>query len=136
MLYYLFSKINNEEKFQNVILVNYNSFSGYQICVYKNGEIFLKMNDIELNKEETLKSNMALIAKKIKEINTEEKIEILIGENIDENDKEMNAEKVGDELIKKLGMSLEEEGNLKVVYLNKDFNNEVNLNSHIFYLNE
>ena len=136
MLYYLFSKINNEEKFQNVILVNYNSFSGYQICVYKNGEIFLKMNDIELNKEETLKSNMALIAKKIKEINNEEKIEILIGENIDENDKEMNAEKVGDELIKKLGMSLEEEGNLKVVYLNKDFNNEVNLNSHIFYLNE
>ena len=136
MLYYLFSKINNEEKFQNVILVNYNSFSGYQICIYKNGEIFLKMNDIELNKEETLKSNMALIAKKIKEINTEEKIEILIGENIDENDKEMNAEKVGDELIKKLGMSLEEEGNLKVVYLNKDFNNEVNLNSHIFYLNE
>ena len=136
MLYYLFSKINNEEKFQNVILVNYNSFSGYQICVYKNGEIFLKMNDIELNKEETLKSNMALIAKKIKGINTEEKIEILIGENIDENDKEMNAEKVGDELIKKLGMSLEEEGNLKVVYLNKDFNNEVNLNSHIFYLNE
>ena len=136
MLYYLFTKINNEEKFQNVILVNYNSFSGYQICVYKNGEIFLKMNDIELNKEETLKSNMALIAKKIKEINTEEKIEILIGENIDENDKEMNAEKVGDELIKKLGMSLEEEGNLKVVYLNKDFNNEVNLNSHIFYLNE
>ena len=136
MLYYLFSKINNEEKFQNVILVNYNSFSGYQICIYKNGEIFLKMNDIELKKEETLKSNMALIAKKIKEINTEEKIEILIGENIDENDKEMNAEKVGDELIKKLGMSLEEEGNLKVVYLNKDFNNEVNLNSHIFYLNE
>ena len=136
MLYYLFSKINNEEKFQNVILVNYNSLSGYQICIYKNGEIFLKMNDIELNKEETLKSNMALIAKKIKEINTEEKIEILIGENIDENDKEMNAEKVGDELIKKLGMSLEEEGNLKVVYLNKDFNNEVNLNSHIFYLNE
>ena len=48
----------------------------------------------------------------------------------------MNAEKIGDELIKKLGMSLEEEGNLKVVYLNKEFNNEVNLNSHIFYLNE
>ena len=136
MLYYLFSKINNEEKFQNVILVSYNTYSGYQICIYKNGEIFLKMDDIELKKKETLKTNIALIAKKIKEINPEEKIEILIGENINENDKEMNAEKIGDELIKKLGMSLEEEGNIKVVYLNKEFNNEVNLNSHIFYLNE
>ena len=94
------------------------------------------MEGIEIKKEESLKNNMALIAKKIKEINNDEKIEILIGENINENDTEMNAEKIGDELIKKMGMNLEEEGNLKVVYLNKDFNNEVNLNSHIFYLNE
>ena len=35
-----------------------------------------------------------------------------------------------------MGMNLEEEGNFKVIYLNKDFNKEVNLNSHIFYLDE
>ena len=136
MLYYLFNKKNNEEIYQNVFLISYNTYSGYQICIYRNEEIYLKMEGIEIKKEESLKNNMALIAKKIKEINNDEKIEILIGENINENDKEMNAEKIGDELIKKMGMNLEEEGNLKVVYLNKDFNNEVNLNSHIFYLNE
>ena len=38
--------------------------------------------------------------------------------------------------MKKLGMNMEEEGNLKVIYLNKDFNKEVSLNSHIFYLDE
>ena len=136
MLYYLFNKKNNEEIYQNVFLVSYNTYSGYQICIYRNEEIYLKMEGIEIKKKESLKNNMALIAKKIKEINNDEKIEILIGENINENDTEMNAEKIGDELIKKMGMNLEEEGNLKVVYLNKDFNNEVNLNSHIFYLNE
>ena len=136
MIYYLFNKINNDEKFENVILISYNTYSGYQICLYKNGEIYIKIDNIELNKEKSLENNLNLIAEKIKEISQEEKIEILIGENINEFDKEMNAEKIGDELIKILGMNLEEEGNLKVVYLNKDFNKEVNLNSHIFYLDE
>ena len=136
LIYYLFNKINNDEKFENVILISYNSYSGYQICLYKNGEIFIKIENIELNREKSLENNLNLIAKKIKEISKEEKIEILIGENINEFDKEMNTEKIGDELIKILGMNLEEEGNLKVVYLNKDFNKEVNLNSHIFYLDE
>ena len=136
MLTYLFNKINNNEKIEKVILITYNTYSGYQICLYNNGEIFLKIKNLEIKKEENLEENMSLIAKKIREFNKEEKIEILVGENINEEDKEINAEKIGDELIKKLGMNLEEEGNLKVIYLNKDFNKEVNLNSHIFYLDE
>ena len=136
MLYYLFNKISNNEKIETVILISYNTYSGYQICLYKNCEIFLKIKNWEIKKEESLKENMSLIAEKIKEFGKEEKIEILIGENINSEDKEINAEKIGDELIKKLGMNLEEEGNLKVIYLNKDFNKEVSLNSHIFYLDE
>jgi len=136
MLYYLFNKISKNEKIETVILISYNTFSGYQICLYKNCEIFLKIKNWEIKKEESLKENMSLIAEKIKEFGKEEKIEILIGENINSEDKEINAEKIGDELIKKLGMNLEEEGNLKVIYLNKDFNKEVSLNSHIFYLDE
>ena len=136
MLTYLFNKINNNEKIEKVILISYNTYSGYQICLYNNGEIFLKMKNLEINKEKSLEENMSLIAKKIKEFDKEEKVEILVGENINEEDKEINAEKIGDELIKKLGMNLEEEGNFKVIYLNKEFNKEVNLNSHIFYLDE
>ena len=136
MIYYLFSKINNDEKIQNVILINYTTYSGYQICMYKNGEIFLKFENLGIKKDENLEKNMEIIAKKIKEMETDEKIEILVAENINENDKDINAEKIGDELIKKMGMNLEEEGNFKVIYLNKDFNKEVNLNSHIFYLDE
>ena len=136
MLYYLYNKISNNEKIETVILISYNSYSGYQICLYKNCEIFLKIKNWDIKQTGSLKENMSLIAEKIKEFDKEEKIEILIGENINREDKEINAEKIGDELIKKLGMNLEEEGNLKVIYLNKDFNKEVSLNSHIFYLDE
>ena len=136
ILYYLFTKINNNEKVYTTFLINYNTYSGCQICLYRNGEICLKIENDEIKKEESLEQNLILIANEIKKFNKDEKIEILIGENINGEDKEINAEKVGDKLIKKLGMNLEEEGNLKVIYLNRDFNRQVNLNSHIFYLNE
>ena len=137
LIYSLFERINNEEKLDRALLINYTSFSGYQLALYKDGEIFLKLDNLlEVNKNESLEKNMGLIADKIKELGKENKIEILIAENIDDEDKEINAEKIGDELIKKLGMNMEEEGNIKVTYLNTDFNKKVNLSSHIFYLDE
>ena len=137
LLYSLFNRINNDEKIDIVLLINYMKFSGYQVCLYKDGEIFLKMENLtDINKNESLEKNMEIIAGKIKEFGNESKIEILIAENIDEEDKEINAEKIGDEIMKKLGMNMEEKGNLKVTYLNKEFNKQVSLNSHIFYLDE
>lgn len=137
LLYSLFNRINNDEKIDIVLLINYMKYSGYQVCLYKDGEIFLKMENLtDINKNESLEKNMEIIAGKIKEFGNENKIEILIAENIDEEDKEINAEKIGDEIMKKLGMNMEEKGNLIVSYLNKDFNKQVSLNSHIFYLDE
>jgi hypothetical protein len=136
LIYSLFNSINNDEKIDVVLLVNYMKFSGYQIGLYKEGEIFLKMENLDINKNESLEKNMELLAEKIKEFGEEKKIEILIAENIDEDDKEISAVKIGDEIMKKLGMNMEEKGNLKVTYLNKNFNKEVSLNSHIFYLDE
>ena len=137
LIYSLFNKINNNEKFDIVLLVNYTSFSGYQICLYNDGEIFLKMDNLsKINKNESLDKNMDILADKIKELGSERKIEILIAENIDEEDKDINAINIGDELMKKLGMSMEEKGNIKVTYLNKEYNKKVALNSHIFYLDE
>ena len=137
LIYSLFNRINNEEKIDIVLLINYTSVSGYQICLYKDGEIIIKIeNLLEINKNDSLEKNMEIIASKIKDFPKENKIEILIAENIDEEDKNMNAEKIGDALMKKLGINMEEEGNLKVTYLNKEFNKEVTLNSHIFYLDE
>jgi hypothetical protein len=122
LIYSLFNSINNDEKIDVVLLVNYMKFSGYQIGLYKEGEIFLKMENLDINKNESLEKNMELLAEKIKEFGEEKKIEILIAENIDEEDKEINAVKIGDEIMKKLGMNMEEKGNLKVTYLNKNFN--------------
>ena len=137
LIYYLFNKINNNETIDIVLLINYTNISGYQICLYKDGEIFLRVeNLIGINKDESLEANMGIISDKIKEFGKDNKIEILIAENIDENDESINSVKIGDELMKKLGMNMEEEGNLKVIYLNKDFNKEVGLNSHIFYFDE
>ena len=137
LIYYLFNKINNSETIDIVLLINYTKISGYQICLYKDGEIFLKPDNlVGINKNESLEVNMGIISDKIKEFGKDNKIEILIAENIDENSEAINAVKIGDELMKKLGMNMEEEGNLKVIYLNKDFNKEVSLNSHIFYLDE
>jgi hypothetical protein len=137
LIYYLFNKINNNETIDIVLLINYTNISGYQICLYKDGEISLKVDNlININKNESLEVNMGIISDKIKEFGKDNKIEILIAENIDENEETINAVKIGDELMKKLGMNMEEEGNLKVIYLNKDFNKKVSLNSHIFYLDE
>ena len=137
LIYYLFNKIDNDEKIDIVFLINYTNISGYQLCLYKDGEIFIKMENLsELSKDESLEKNIEIISDKINEFGKENKIEILIAENIDDEDKEMTAEKIGDKLMKKLGMNMEEEGNLKVTYLNKDFNKKVTLNSHIFYLDE
>ena len=137
LIYYLFNKIKNNETIDIVLLINYTNISGYQICLYKDGEILLRVDKlIGINKNESLEVNMGIISDKIKEFGKDNKIEILIAENIDENDESINAVKIGDELMKKLGMNMEEEGNLKVIYLNKDFNKEVGLNSHIFYLDE
>ena len=77
---------------------------------------------------------MEIIADKIKEFGKENNIEILITENIDVEDKEMTAQKIGEQLIKNLDINKEDEGNMKVIYLNQDFNKEVSLNSHIFYI--
>ena len=135
LIYSLFNSINNDEKIDIALLVNYNKFSGYQIGLYKEGEIFLKIENLDINKNESLEKNMETLAGKIKEFGNEKKIEILIAENIDEED-EINSVKIGDELMKKLGMNTEEKDNLNVQYLNKNFNKEVSLNSHIFYLDE
>ncbi len=135
LIYSLFNSINNDEKIDIALLVNYNKFSGYQIGLYKEGEIFLKIENLDINKNESLEKNMETLAGKIKEFGNEKKIEILIAENIDEED-EINSVKIGDELMKKLGMNMEEKDNLNVQYLNKNFNKEVSLNSHIFYLDE
>ena len=135
LIYFLFKKINNDEKICITLLINYTSISGFQICFYKDGEIFIKMENLYgLSKNESLEKNMEIIADKIKEFGKENNIEILITENIDVEDKEMTAQKIGEQLIKNLDINKEDEGNMKVIYLNQDFNKEVSLNSHIFYI--
>ena len=137
LIYYLYNKINDEESIGVTLLINYTKFSGYQICFFKDGEIFLKLESLSgLNKNKSLEDNIEIISNEIKELGKDNKIEILIADNIDEEDKEINSIKIGDELMKKLGMNMEEEKNFKVIYLNKDFNKKICLNSHIFYLDE
>ena len=140
LLYSLFKKINNKEEFDIVLLINYTKFSGYQIAVYNNGEIFLKIDE-NLEKNEDLNESIGIISKKVKEFGKEKKIDILIAENIDKEDEKNTAEKIANELSKKLGLDLSEEEepedtNIKLSNLSKEFNEEVSLNSHIFYLNE
>ena len=140
LLYSLFKKINNKEEFDIVLLINYTKFSGYQIAVYNNGEIFLKIDE-NLEKNEDLNESIGIISKKVKEFRKEKKIDILIAENIDKEDEKNTAEKIANELSKKLGLDLSEEEepedtNIKLSNLSKEFNEEVSLNSHIFYLNE
>ena len=82
LIYYLFNKINNNETINIALLINYTNISGYQICLYKDGEIFLRVDNLMgINKNESLEVNMGIISDKIKELGKDNKIEILIAEN-------------------------------------------------------
>ena len=132
MLYHLYKKIQNSENVNVIFLINY-TVAGYQICLYKNGEIFIKQENI-LDLTEDVVKNVGKIAEEIRKIESEN-VEILVGEGIEDNDV-IECNKIYDELINIFGMNIDDEDKYIVNKINKEVNKEIELNSHLFYLDE
>ena len=134
LLYYLCNKTEDQ---QNSILINYTKFGGYQICLYVNGEIICEIEDLKkINKNELSGQNIECICNVIKKLAQEKKIKILVTDSIDVEEKELTSEKMAESLQKSLGINEEEEGNYKIIKLNKEFNKEVERNTHLLNLIE
>ena len=134
LLYYLCNKTEDQ---QNSILINYTKFGGYQICLYVNGEIICEIEDLKkINKNELSGQNIECICNVIKKLAQEKKIKILVTDSIDVEEKELTSEKMAEALQKSLGINEEEEGNYKIIKLNKEFNKEVERNIHLLNLIE
>ena len=134
LLYYLCNRTDDQ---QNTLLVNYTKFGGYQVCSYVNGEIITEMEELkQINKNEFLENNIQLISNYAKKLGEEHKIKILVTESIDTAEKNITSEKMMETMQKSLGINTEEEGNYKIIRLNKDFNKEVERFTHLLNLIE
>ena len=134
LLYYLCNKAEDQ---QNSMLINYTKFGGYQICLYVNGEIICEIEELKkVNKNELSGQNIECICNVIKKMGQEKKIKILLVDSIDKEEKELTSEKMAEEFKKSLGINEEEVANYKIIKLNKEFNKEVERNSHLLNLIE
>lgn len=134
LLYYL---INKAEDQQNALLINYTKYGGYQIAIYINGEIITEVEELKkINKSEFLENNIELICGAIRKLGQEHLIKILVTDSVDIEEKNITAEKMSETLQKTLGINSEQEGNYKIIKLNKDFNKEVKTITHLLNLIE
>ena len=134
LIYYLYLNLLNKQSCDIVLLINYTKYGGYQICLYKNGVISINPKDYKnINKNETLEKNIDLIVEETKKFGDERRIDILVCESIDSNDKEFDTEKVCELFKKKLKIEDEDDSDYKIKKMSKEFNNEIFCNSHIFY---
>ena len=72
----------------------------------------------------------------LKRWDKKKKIKILVTDSIDKEEKELTIEKMSEALQKSLGINGEEEGNYKIIKLNKEYNKEVERNMHLLNLIE
>ncbi len=134
LLYYLCNKTEDQ---QDTLLINYTKFGGYQLCIYVNGEIITEVEELkQINKNEFLENNIQLISTCAKKLGQEHKIKILVTDSIDTEEKDITAEKMMETMQKSLGINADEEGNYKIIRLNKDFNKEVERYTHLLNLIE
>jgi hypothetical protein len=134
LLYYLCNKTEDQ---QNTILINYTKFGGYQICIYVNGEVIPEVEEFKnINKNEFLENNIELISECAKKLAQEHKIKILVTDSIDTEEKNITAEKMSETMQKCLGINAEEEGNYKIIKLDKNYIKEVERFNHLLNLIE
>ena len=120
LLYYLCNKAEDQ---QNTLLINYTKFGGYQVCMYVNGEVLSEIEELKnLNKSEFIEKNIEIISGCVKKLGQENKIKILVTDSIDPEEKNITAEKMSETMHNSLGIKAEEEGNYKIIKLNKDYN--------------
>ena len=137
LLYCLYKQINNNESVDEILLLNYSKYSGYQIGIFDTEEI-LDSNECfnGLNKKANLEEDVNLIVEGIKkfDLSEERKVLVVICPSIDEKEEEIVPEKLEEKLKEILGKEENGMKNVCVIKADNDFINEMKNYSHIFYL--
>ena len=133
ILYYLYKQVMKKEELNDIIiLLNYTKDCGYQKVLFKNGDITLIPNElIEINKNKSIEENIDILINVIKSINKQEKnINLLLIKSIDQKEEVFTPENIE----KIMNEKLNNKNLIKIHKLDSDFNDEIEINSHVFYL--
>ena len=123
MLYCLYSQINTNQLVDVIIFLNYNKSSGYQITIFDTDEILENNENFKgIKSEANFEADVNIISEGIKKMDLGEERKLLVACNKVEN------------LGEKLKENLKEIKNISVVEVEEGFNKEVEMYSHIFYL--
>ena len=137
ILYYLYEKAFRQKLNNIIILINYTKYGGYQIILYKNEDIISNLKDFKgLNKSTSLDENMRIISDEIKKLygNNQKNVDIVLTASIDNKEKEIIPEKIEEKIIENIGNNEKDKKNIKIIKTDIQFNNDVQINSHVFYL--
>ena len=132
IMYYLYKQKNKKEILDNYLLINYTKACGYQTILFINGEIICNPNEFkEINKNKSIEEISDILIGGIKSINIDKKyLNILLVQSVDEKENVITPEN----FEKILGEKIEDKINVKVEKLGFDFIKEIEINSHIFCL--
>ena len=139
ILYHLYKQISNHQLNEIVVLINYTKYCGYQVAVYYDEEIILDLNQFQgLNREKTLDENIEIISKGIneikKDVEEEKKIDIVLTQSIDDKENDITPVKIEEKLVEKLKLKENNKNNIQIIISTLEFNKELKINSHVFYL--
>ena len=123
LLYCLYNQINNNELVDMILLLNYNKNTGYQIYLFDTDEILENNENFKgMKKEANLDADVNVITEGIKKFELGEERKLLVVVNKVEN------------LGERLKESLKEMKNVSVIVTEDEFDKQVEMYSHIFYL--
>ena len=134
LLYQLYKQVSNKEYQDIILLINYTKFGGYQVILYNNEEIISNIKDFNaLNKNASIDENINIICNGINKLKEDEKnIDIVFMTSIDDKENEITPDKLEQKLMEKIN-----ENDKKYIRITKpdlEFNKELEINSHIFYV--
>ena len=130
ILYYLYKEIKQYPS-EILLLLNYTKYGGYQTALFKNEEIIIDSNDFKgLNKNKSLDENLKIIIKGVNQIYEKDKnLTIILAQSMDNSEKDITPDTIEEKLKKKI-----KKDNVRIIKLEEEFNKELTINSHVFYL--
>ena len=138
MLYYLYKQISSHQQYDRVLLINYTKYCGYQLVLFYDEEIFVDLIEFKgLNKEKSLEENIDIICKGIdhfKEGEEDKQFDIVLMQSVDENENDIIPDKIEEKLSEKLKINENNKNNIRIIKSGPEFNKELMINSHVFYL--
>ena len=134
LLYQLYKQVTNQEYQDIILLINYTKFGGYQLILYYNEEIISNIKDFNaLNKNASIDENINIICNGINKLKENERnIDIVFMTSIDDKENEITPDKLEQKLMEKINEN--DKNNIRIIKPDLEFNKEMEINSHIFYL--